>query len=94
MEQVVSRHLSIRGRVQGVSYRASAQAAAVDCGVYGWVRNRHDGSVEAVVSGPASAVEAFIAWARRGPSGARIDHLEVEDSPESGHRGFELRPTV
>ena len=72
------RHLIITGRVQGVCYRASMVAKANELGVAGWVRNRLEGSVEAVVSGGAEQVAAIMGWARRGPPGARVDHVAVE----------------
>ena len=59
--------LRIRGRVQGVSYRESARAEALRLGLTGWVGNLSDGSVEAVVEGPAGALEAFVTWCQRGP---------------------------
>ena len=75
------RHVVIRGRVQGVGFRAWTEYTALDRGLEGWVRNRRDGSVEAVFAGPAEAVEAMIAECRRGPPGARIDSLDQWDAP-------------
>ena len=93
MSERVTRRLSIRGRVQGVGYRYSMVEAAARLGVAGWVRNRADGSVEAVVQGPPQAVEAIVAWARRGPRGAQVD--EVGEQPAEGDfAGFEQRPTA
>lgn len=90
-----TRHLTIRGRVQGVGYRWSMTQEATRLGVCGWVRNRADGSVEAVVSGSAQAVEALIAWARRGPAGARVDAVEVLTlALQAELQGFEQRPTA
>ena len=77
----VTRHLVVHGLVQGVSYRWSMVQAAQRLGVRGWVRNRRDGSVEALACGPAAAVEALAAWARSGPDGARVDALEVVEAP-------------
>lgn len=93
-EGTVSRHLTIRGRVQGVYYRASAQAEGVRLGLQGWVRNRRDGSVEALVAGPETAVEHFIAWARRGPPAAHVHEVVVTAAewPEPGT--FSVRPTA
>ena len=72
------RHLVITGRVQGVCYRASMAQEAVRLGVTGWVRNRADGSVEAMVAGSAEQVAAIMHWARRGPPAAQVEHVAVE----------------
>lgn len=74
----VRARLRIEGRVQGVFYRGSMNAEARAIGVCGWVRNRADGSVEAVVEGPRSAVERLIAWARQGPPGALVTDVHIE----------------
>jgi len=93
MSETVTRRLSVRGRVQGVGYRYSMVEAAERLGVTGWVRNRSDGSVEALVQGPPEAVAAVIAWARIGPRSAVVQSVEVEDA--DGHFiSFESRPTV
>jgi len=73
-----SRRLIIQGIVQGVAYRYHMTEAARALGVCGWVRNRSDGTVEALVSGDAAAVAAIIAWARHGPPSARVSHVAVE----------------
>ena len=74
--------LRIRGRVQGVYYRGSAQDEAERLGVAGFVRNDPDGSVAAFAQGEDTAVDDFIAWCRRGPSGARVTSVDVhEESP-------------
>ncbi|KON82206.1 acylphosphatase [Azoarcus sp. PA01] len=93
-DATVSRHLTIRGRVQGVYYRASAQAEGIRLGLEGWVRNRRDGSVEALVAGPEATVEHFIAWARRGPPAAHVQEVIVTPAewPEPG--AFSVRPTA
>jgi acylphosphatase len=72
------RHLVITGMVQGVGYRYCMAAAARRLDVTGWVRNRRDGSVEAMVAGSVEAVAAMIDWARRGPAGAEVTHVAVE----------------
>ena len=87
----VRAHLSVSGRVQGVWYRGSMQDEAARLGVAGWVRNRPDGTVEAEVEGSADAVEALIAWARRGPSAARVTDVTVEWVVATGERGFVVR---
>ncbi len=90
---LVVRHLAIRGRVQGVGYRYSMRHEALRLGVHGWVRNRLDGSVEAVVSGNAAAVQALIAWARRGPAGAHVTAVDVQDA-QGVFVDFEQWPTA
>lgn len=77
--ELVARHLRIFGRVQGVWYRESMRQQATALQVSGWVRNRLDGSVEAVVRGPSAAVEQLIQWARRGPDGALVTHVDLDD---------------
>ena len=72
------RHVTINGRVQGVGYRYFVEQAARSRDLEGWVRNRRDGSVEAVFAGPAEAVAAMIAACRRGPSSARVEALQDE----------------
>jgi acylphosphatase len=88
----MARHLRISGRVQGVGFRYSMAGEAGRLGVTGWVRNRRDGTVEAVVDGAQDAVDAILAWARRGPRGASVTDVEVAEIPESFER-FEMRPT-
>lgn len=91
----LARHLSIHGRVQGVGYRWSMTQEAQRLGVSGWVRNRADGSVEAVLAGPAPAVEALTLWARRGPPGARVTALQMQPLPaDTRFDGFEQRPSA
>jgi acylphosphatase len=72
------RHLIITGRVQGVWFRGSMAQEAQQLGVTGWVRNRADGSVEAMVAGTAGQVAAIMNWARRGPPNATVEHVAVE----------------
>lgn len=72
-----ARHLFVSGRVQGVGYRAWLAEAARAAGLYGWVRNRRDGRVEALLIGPPEAVETVIAAARRGPPAAAVTSVEV-----------------
>ena len=93
MSERVTRRLRVRGLVQGVGYRYSMIDVARRLGVAGWVRNRRDGSVEAVVQGPEGAVEAIVAWAREGPRTGRVDAVEVEPA-DGDFDGFEQHPTA
>ncbi len=70
-------HLTVRGRVQGVFFRASAQREAKRLGLTGWVRNRPDGAVEMCVEGEEEELKEIIAWANRGPSAARVEKVDV-----------------
>ena len=89
---LLARHLSIRGRVQGVGFRYALQREALRLNLAGWVRNRLDGSVEAVVYGAPDAVDRLTGWARHGPPSARVTDLRVT-AHEDAYDGFELRPT-
>lgn len=91
-ESNISRHLRISGRVQGVGFRYHFTRAARECGISGWVRNRRDGSVEAVVSGTPAAVEKITAWARQGPPHAAVTGFEME-AANGSFSSFETLPT-
>ncbi len=89
------RRLRIYGRVQGVWYRGWTVEAARQLGLDGWVRNRRDGSVEALVQGPEDRIETLIARCRQGPPAARVERVEVEPAEqEEMPDGFEQRPTA
>ena len=92
-ETRVTRHLSIRGRVQGVGYRESMRQEAARLGVTGWVRNRFDGSVEAVVHGTAEQVTAITRWVHAGPPSAMVLRVEERDD-EGTFTRFDRLPTV
>ena len=86
-------HLKIHGVVQGVGYRWAMAQEARRLGLGGWVRNRRDGSVEAMVAGPQATVDAMVAWARRGPEAAVV--RSVDAAPAEGRfDAFEQRPTA
>jgi acylphosphatase len=92
MTETTTRRLVIRGEVQGVWFRESMRQEAERLGVTGWVANRLDGSVEAVVHGTRQKVEEITRWARRGPQQARVTELVASDA--SGEfSAFEKRPT-
>ena len=94
MSDRIARRLVIRGRVQGVWFRESMRQAAESHGATGWVRNRLDGTVEALVEGPAAAVEAMVRWAHRGPERAEVLTVEQHEAVPAGHAAFEKRPTA
>lgn len=81
----------VHGFVQGVGFRFAAADAARTRGVAGWVRNRGDGTVEAVFEGTADAVGSMVQWCERGPRGADVTRVETSDEPAEGARGFEIR---
>ena len=81
----------VRGRVQGVWYRQSLRERAEARGVAGWVRNRPDGAVEAVLEGEAEAVDALVEFCRRGPRGAEVHEVEVHEEAPEGLSSFEVR---
>lgn len=90
----VTRHLRIHGRVQGVWYRAWAATAAGELGLVGWVRNRRDGTVEAIVQGDAEDVQRFMEMAHDGPNHAVVDRIEVEEAERLMLTSFEKHPTA
>jgi len=96
--ELVIRHMLIRGRVQGVGFRAWVEDTAVELGLTGWVRNRRDGTVEAVLAGNLELVLTMIEASRRGPLAARVDRLDVsKGGPEllgDARPGFWVLPTA
>jgi len=83
--------VQVRGRVQGVFFRAEARARAESLGVAGWIRNLPDGSVEAVFEGEDERVESMVGWCRRGPTGAEVEAVDVEREEPVGEPGFRVR---
>lgn len=86
--------VTIRGRVQGVGYRAWVEDEAVALGLSGWVRNRRDGTVEAVVSGDPDAVQTFVALCREGPRAAIVSGVATEPYDDPLPKGFKVLPTA
>ena len=93
----VTWHLRISGRVQGVGFRAALQFEAQANGISGWVRNRRDGTVEAVVQGNPQAIEKILAWARRGPPIAHVATVDARPADcelDQPYAGFDQLPTA
>jgi acylphosphatase len=90
-ETPVRRRIRATGRVQGVFFRDSTRREARRRGVAGWVRNRADGSVEAVFEGTPDAVAAMVDFTRAGPGHAQVSSLDVESEPPEGLRSFDVR---
>lgn len=90
---VVVRRLLITGRVQGVGFRFAFADEARERGLRGWVRNRRDGSVEAMVAGAEANVESIVVWARRGPPAAKVLSVSVETG-EGEFVDFDVAPTL
>lgn len=90
----VTRQVRMHGRVQGVFFRSWTKEKALGLGLTGWVRNRGDGTVEAVFQGPAEAVEAMIAQCHDGPEDAHVTKVEVGDGEPPMNSAFEVRSTA
>lgn len=85
--------LHVEGRVQGVGYRASAQKAAGQAGLVGWVRNEPDGRVEICAQGSAEAIDAFLDWCKKGPPLANVIRIEIYDRrplPDATFESFDV----
>jgi acylphosphatase len=82
--------VTVRGRVQGVFFRADARSRAESLGLSGWIRNAADGSVEAVFEGEPERVDSMVEWCRRGPSGASVDEVEAAEEEPQAARGFRV----
>jgi len=98
LAEKVIRLLRIRGRVQGVGYRAFVEEQAARLALCGWARNRSDGSVEVLIGGEKSTVDRLIAALRRGPPGARVAEIEQSDAPQDALAdygdSFDILPTL
>jgi acylphosphatase len=86
--------LRIEGFVQAVGYRHFAIAEAARLGLDGWIRNRSDGTVEAVISGDTASVEKFVQACMRGPKGARVENVELSPADPPQEKGFRRRPSL
>ncbi len=90
--QLTRAHLLIKGRVQGVYYRAFARDIAIQLGLRGWVRNLSDGSVEALLEGDRDEIERAIKHCHSGPPGARVDDIDVTwEDYQGDQQGFQIR---
>jgi acylphosphatase len=87
----VRKRVVVSGRVQGVFFRDTVRNAAEREGVAGWVRNKRDGTLEAVLEGPAPAIERVVELCRTGPPGAEVRRVEVFEEPDEGLRSFRIR---
>ncbi len=92
MTQQVRARVVIRGKVQGVFFRAETQHEALRCGVYGWVKNRRDGTVEAVFEGDETAVNTILTWCWRGSPHSSVEQVDIQWEPSTGEfRSFDIR---
>ena len=87
---MIRRRVVVHGNVQGVGFRFSLMRQADMRSVAGWVRNRGDGSVEAVFEGPHEEVDALVRWCRSGPRGSEVDAVDVVDEQPEGLSGFSI----
>ena len=93
-EDNTSLRVHVHGFVQGVGFRDFLVMAAQQYKLDGWVRNRADGSVEALVSGPTKQVEAFVGQATKGPRGAKVSAVDLHNSEPPAEKGFIRRPSL
>jgi len=93
-EDLTSLRLRIEGFVQAVGYRNFAMTEAKRLSLDGWVRNRFDGTVEILVSGPNAAVETFVGLCMRGPSSARVSDVEMHKAEPPAEKGFRRRSSL
>lgn len=83
--------VKVKGKVQGVFYRSSAQAKAKELGLSGWVQNEEDGSVLMEVQGEEAKLEKMLEWCRQGPGAAEVNDVEQQEVEPKGQNGFEIR---
>lgn len=94
MSHKITKHLSIFGHVQGVYYRAWCIEKAQNLNLTGWVRNRSDGSVEALATGHEADIEEFIAACHTGPNAAKVKAVKTQDGVDENLKTFEQRPSA
>jgi acylphosphatase len=93
-DDITSLRVHVHGFVQGIGFRDFLVMAAQQQNLDGWVRNRSDGSVEALVSGPTKAVEVFVTNATKGPQGAKVSAVDLHNSEPPAEKGFIRRPSL
>ena len=84
-------HLMVKGKVQGVFYRATAKKMADEIGITGWVKNTPDNSVEMIISGSQQGLQQFIEWCKQGPARANVSEVKVDETKEEKFDKFEIR---
>jgi acylphosphatase len=89
--QPIRRRVVVHGQVQGVFFRDSTRERARAHGIAGWVCNRPDGAVEAVLEGPSDAVERVVRFLQTGPRHAQVERVDVDEEPPEGLTGFSVR---
>jgi acylphosphatase len=87
---MITRHLVIKGKVQGVFFRASAKELAEALGIKGWVKNTEDGDVEIVCQGTEDQLAEFINWCKQGPSRAKVENVHIQEMPNEHFNEFRL----
>ncbi len=93
-DEITTLKVRVEGFVQGVGFRDFLHMAADANKLHGWVRNLSDGAVEALVSGPTKAVEAFVSAATRGPQGARVTAVDLDVWEQPAEKGFKRRESA
>ncbi len=87
---MICRQITVKGKVQGVFFRATARDVAYSLGLAGEVKNLYNGDVWITVEGPAEKIEEFISWCHQGPPNAEVEEVIIEDVPVRGYRGFNV----